>query len=295
MINKVKRGKQPMPVKIGGINDRSTRLNNDIESDRYLQVNCCGIFEKTAESSTTVRPYGRKDYQLIIIANGGTVFKNEGEEITLSNGEMLLIPPHVRNEYRYSDPIDAMWIHFSGTAVADILDSYGILPFTKYTVSNTAHFFSYAEKIIKEFQLQKTGFMNNCNAYLLNILTLAKRRIEGQKKEDSASLLSSLTLTLEDMQTDFSSQKYIPDYAKACNLSVSRFAHLFTEAFGISPYRYLLNVRISQAKYLLTQTNLSVTEIAKSVGYEDPFYFSRIFKKTLGVSPKVYRTKSEKH
>lgn len=278
-----------MPVKVSGIYERTTLLNNDLESSNFLQVNCCGIFEQTAESSITIRPHGRKDYQLIIISNGSAVINHNDKEIILSNGDMIIIPPYERNEYIYSDPIDALWIHFSGTAINNILDSYQLKPFTKYSISNSSHFLSYAEKIIKEFQLKRIGYMNNCNGYLLNILTLAKRRIDEQLAKNSDLPQNVLNFIVEEMKTNFADCNDISYYAKMCNLSISRFAHLFTENYGLSPYKYLLNIRLSQAKYLLTQTNINISEIAKSVGYDDPFYFSRIFKKNFGISPNKYR------
>ncbi len=282
-----------MPVKVSGIYERTTLLNNDLESTNFLQVNCCGIFEQTAESSITIRPHGRKDYQLIIVSKGSAVFKHKESEIVLANGEMIIIPPFERNEYNYSDPIDALWIHFSGTAIKDILDTYQLKPFTKYSISNSSHFLSYAEKIIKELQIKRIGYMNNCNGYLLNILTLAKRRIDEQEAKNSSSPLNVLNFIVEEMKTNFADNNDISYYAKMCDLSVSRFAHLFTEKYGVPPYKYLLNIRLNQAKYLLTQTNIQVTEIAKSIGYEDSFYFSRIFKKYIGVSPNNYRQQNK--
>lgn len=279
-----------MAVKVGSIYNRLER-NNDMDSKDFLQVNCCGIYEQTAENAVTVRPLGRKDYQLIIIAKGGAVFLHNGKEIILSGGEMILIPPFERNEYRYTDYVDAMWIHFTGTAAEKIVRQYDIEPFCKYRISDTTHFFVYAEKIIKEFQLQKVGFMNNCNGYLLNMLTLVKRRIDAQFFAENHRAVPDLTLAIDEMQTDFSKNTNISGYAEMFNISVSYFIHLFTQQFGVSPYQYLLNIRMSQAKYLLTETNMPINDIADNIGYDDPFYFSRIFKKHIGVSPSAYRKK----
>ena len=259
-----------MSVKVGGINDRRTFLNNDIESDNYLQVNCCGIYEKVAENSITLRPDGRKDYQIIIIENGNAIFKVSNDEILLSDGEMIIIPPSIRNEYRYSNPVDALWIHFSGAEVENILSSYNIKPLRTYNISSAGQFISYAEKIIKELQLKKVGFTNNCNAYLLNILTLAKRRIDDKIKTDS---LNDLSFIIDEMQTHFAESADISYYSKMCNLSESRFAHLFKQTFGISPHKFLLKTRLAQAMYLLSETNIKISEISKSVGYDDPYYF----------------------
>lgn len=279
-----------MAVKVGSIYNRSER-NNDIESKDFLQVNCCGIYEQAAENAVTVRPLGRKDYQLIIIAKGGAVFLHNEKEIVLSGGEMILIPPFVRNEYSYTDYVDAMWIHFTGTAAEKIVCQYNIEPFCKYRISDTKHFFVYAEKIVKEFQLHRVGFMNNCNGYLLNLLTLAKRRIDAQYFAETHSSVPDLTLAIDEMQTNFSKNTNISEYADMFNISVSYFIHLFTQQFGVSPYQYLLNIRMSQAKYLLSETNMRINDIADNIGYDDPFYFSRIFKKHVGVSPSAYRNK----
>ena len=87
----------------------------------------------------------------------------------------------------------------------------------------------------------------------------------------------------------FSKNANLTTYAEMFNISVSYFTHLFTQQFGVSPYKYLLNTRMSQAKYLLIETNMHINDIAETVGYDDPFYFSRIFKKHTGSSPSVYR------
>lgn len=264
--------------------------NNDIESNDYLQVNCCGIHENGAKNSIVFRATGRKDYQLILILDGGAVFKNGDKTITLSNNEMIIIPPNVKNEYRYTEHVSAVWIHFTGNEVKRILNSYGIDFFKNYKISSCGSFVFYTEKIIEELQLKKEGFMNNCNAYLLNILTLAKREIKTSFS-DNSGIFTTIDRIAENMQVEFAKNKSIEEYAQMCNISASRFAHMFCTRFGTSPHRYLINIRIAQAKALLTDTDKAIFEISKSIGYDDPFYFSRVFKKETGLSPIQYRNR----
>ncbi|MBQ4050975.1 MAG: helix-turn-helix domain-containing protein, partial [Oscillospiraceae bacterium] len=72
--------------------------------------------------------------------------------------------------------------------------------------------------------------------------------------------------------------------------SLSRFSHLFREKMGISPHRFILSRRMEEAKKLLTYSSMTVSEIAKSIGFDDPSYFSRIFRKHTGHVPTDYRS-----
>jgi AraC-like DNA-binding protein len=77
--------------------------------------------------------------------------------------------------------------------------------------------------------------------------------------------------------------------AEAAAMSVSHFSALFKTAVGISPQRFVEKVRIDQAKTLLMSTGIPVGEVAKAVGYGDPLYFTRVFTKVTGLSPREYR------
>lgn len=277
-----------MAIKVGGINDRRF-LSNDLFSEDYLQVNCCGITNKTSEEPVTLRPDGRKDYQLIIVLSGEALFKHQGKDILLKSGDVIILPPHIKNHYFFYPDNNIIWIHFTGSSVEKILSDYSLEGYVKYSVSDAEDFLWHAEKIIEEFQLKHVGYMNNCNACLLNILTLLKRKIDSRINSSSNSFVPEITTVLEDMKVNFSENKDIGEFAKMCNLSTSRFAHLFAKTVGTSPYKYLLNLRIKQGKYLLMNTNLSVSDIAKSVGYDDPLHFSRIFKKYEGLSPTQFK------
>ena len=68
---------------------------------------------------------------------------------------------------------------------------------------------------------------------------------------------------------------------------------LFQEKRGMSPKKYLNAIRLSEAKQLLGQTSLSVSEVAYAVGFTDPLYFSQFFRKGTGLSPREYRNSAE--
>ncbi len=90
---------------------------------------------------------------------------------------------------------------------------------------------------------------------------------------------------LEHMQRRLAEPLSVPRLARAVNLSVSRFAHLFRDQTGVSPRRYLHSLRMHRARILVQRTFLSVKEIMGQVGLSDPSHFSREFRRRHGDSP----------
>ena len=76
------------------------------------------------------------------------------------------------------------------------------------------------------------------------------------------------------------------------NISPYYFSKVFKEESGLNFIEYLTNIRIDKAKELLDSTSLSIKEICVSCGYTDPNYFSRSFKKKVGVTPTEYKEKN---
>lgn len=81
----------------------------------------------------------------------------------------------------------------------------------------------------------------------------------------------------------------IERYAKLCDMSESSFYSFFKRWSGLSPIDYRNDLRLSAARSLLLHSTLSIKEISEHVGFDDPYYFSRLFKKKCGVSPREFR------
>lgn len=94
---------------------------------------------------------------------------------------------------------------------------------------------------------------------------------------------------LEHLDQHLAEPLTVPALARVAHLSTSRFAHLFTAQLGVSPSAYLERQRIAQARLLLEHTQRPVAEIARSVGFSDPLYFSARFRQLLGMAPTRYR------
>jgi AraC-like DNA-binding protein len=99
--------------------------------------------------------------------------------------------------------------------------------------------------------------------------------------------LTSRAITF--MKQNMSKKIGLEDMANHCEVSVSHFCLLFKRKTSHTPIEFLNNLRIQQACQLLDLTNLNISEISDKLGFSDPFYFSRVFKKSIGQSPRDYR------
>ena len=91
------------------------------------------------------------------------------------------------------------------------------------------------------------------------------------------------------MKNNFNKDISINDIAERYDLNINYFSVLFKKKTNSSPINYLTELRIKAAKDYLKNTDESVTDISKKVGYEDSQYFFRVFKKSEGITPLMYR------
>ena len=95
------------------------------------------------------------------------------------------------------------------------------------------------------------------------------------------------------IQKNYSTPLNVEDICKHLGCSGSYFSHAFKRGAGLGFREYLINIRIENAKRLLTLSELNVTEIAFSVGFSDSNYFTSLFKKKSGISPLAYRKQTK--
>ncbi len=99
---------------------------------------------------------------------------------------------------------------------------------------------------------------------------------------------TTITKVIEYMGEHFSKLDNIGQLPFMANLTPSSFCRAFKKETGQTPGNFLTNLKINRAKELLKSTDHTLKEISHSIGYQDPLYFSRVFKKSVGVSPSIY-------
>lgn len=117
--------------------------------------------------------------------------------------------------------------------------------------------------------------------------------IEGARDQQLQSTVETMDLIIKYIQDNFQEKINVTKIAEKYDLERRRLAYLFEKHTGLSPNTYITEFRISKAKNLLERAELSIAEVAERVGYDDCFYFSRVFKKQTGQSPSIYRRKQQ--
>ena len=228
------------------------------------------------EAHLTVRRRGRRDATLLYVEEGSLVA--EGELLTRGMARCYL--PSAPQRYETMAGTGYWYLHFHGRDTVGLLASLGI---------DTDRAFS-APPLSDGFQAirdaRETGGAAGAlraEGELLKLLSLLFR------EKEEAAVRDGLDRVLTHMTQHFS-EKYDPlRYAAMAGLSRSRFDHVFSRHMGVSPGRYYTRLRIAVACHLLRGGENSVRLVAERVGYSDPLYFSRIFRRETGISPSSYQ------
>ena len=240
----------------------------------------------TADKSINHNKKGRLDYYLIYIISGSASVKTEHGVADSYENELFIIPPSTPYEFKTKDlPLRYLCVHFTGSDVLKILNEYDISLFPE------VNRLSYNNSMQKRFTTLFEGFAKN-DALRERELSLLLERllIEASRAKNDATLdKCSLSKSIKFINENYPSKISITSLAKIENMCMTSYNLLFKEQIGLSPTKYIIKLRIEHARNLLESTNLSVEEIGAFCGYPDINFFSRVFKKYVGVSPSKYR------
>lgn len=233
------------------------------------------------------RKNGIEDFVLIHVLEGeGWV--EVGQRHELSAGQFFLI--HAGTAHAYGadddDPWAIEWIHFQGASAA---------AFTSLFDSGNEPLYIYSGKIERldfspVYGQLELGYMRGvllmAAASLRMILTELCSHAENSVRSTSTEAVFQSLLW---MKQNVSARSTLEQLARRAKFSVPHYSALFRRSTGFSPMDYFLRLKIQKACQLLDTTGLRVSEVASAVGWEDPFYFSRFFRKITGKSPRSYR------
>ncbi len=277
----------------------SAYLNHSLldfkDKSKPLIIGSCGTYHLyTKHSLPTHRPKGRVDFQLIYIASGKAHFYFDGqsEDTIVSAGTMVLYRPKEPQRYIYygTEQTEAYWVHFTGNDVTNILRNYGITDDMRVMNTGTSLLFTNIFKqMIQELQRCQIDYPELLSMLLQQIFIGIHRQLIKDNPIKNEYLDSEMEFAAQYFYDNYNTAINIADYAASRGMSISWFIRSFKHYFGSTPMQYIVSLRITNAQMLLETTSNTITEIAGIVGYDNPLYFSRIFKKQKGISPSDVR------
>ncbi len=234
------------------------------------------------------------EYGLIFITAGAGQFEGSfSGTVPVSQGDVIWLAPGEWHRYR-PDPATGWhehWICFKGDGI-DHLHASGFVPARCQVISvgMNLELLRLFHSILETVQEQQIGFQQRAAAQTMHILSIIYSIIQTESigGEEVAGFINTARLLMEDNVGEPLDTETI---ARSLNISYSRFRRDFKRVTGLSPNQYHLQLRIGRAKELLNNTTLSVGEIAYKLGYNSPFYFSKIFQQKTGMRPKIWRNR----
>ena len=186
------------------------------------------------------------------------------------------------------NPWSIYWVHFSGKRASIIYDRYS------YEKKPTVKFIPFNEERVRNFleiiQLLEHSFDNKSLEFAnINLMHFISSFIYKPDLISQISQKNVVNNSIEFMKKNLHKSFKIEDFAANESLSVSRFSEVFKEKTGHPPIHYFIKIKIQKSCQYLYFTDKSIKEICAIVGFTDQYYFSRIFKKTMGVPPSKYK------
>lgn len=236
--------------------------------------------------------WGRIDYQLLYVHEGFLHFVIDGKKVDCPRGTAILFRPREPQVYyNYgSEGTETYWAIFTGSEVESILKSHG-MPDKDGKIMNVGTpsvIRSLFERIILELQLKRKNFDTIACAMLKQLFLEIDRSISEDDIYKS-NITDTIMAAARYFKENYSKNIVIDDYAKSIHMSSCWFIKNFRIIMGLTPMQYIVSARIDASKNLLTGSDITVSEIASMIGYDNSLYFSRLFSKHVGMSPTHYR------
>lgn len=257
------------------------------ESQKYIEVSSCGCYESIPRFRI-MRKNGRIDYQLIYVKSGKMKVNTEKKKYILNAGDIILYRPGVmQNYYSDGDDVTFYYIHFSGTGVQEMLS------FFKDDYYSIGDFYD-MESFCKSYYEAK-WLLENINDMVFEGKLMALFGLVCDKICEhtfpTEKDFTKIKKAVYHINSNYNKKFILEDLAKMCNMSKFHFIKLFKTTMGVTPQKYHTMLILEYSKTMLTDTKLNISEISHSLGIYDQLYFSRIFKKNIGLSPIEYRRK----
>ena len=283
---------------VGHVFERTVQFTNDIYVDELAENHFLSQFFVTYLSHLPKAvDYCRQfqsgtTFNILLYCTHGSGWCRIGDHLQVIHPNQYILIPATDLEVEYGSAKDDVWgvyiTQFNGHNLAAFNDSFEIssrvVPLDVGVNTKGLEIWEEMYRLLNQAP-SNSNYMhaNFCLYHFLGSFLFAEDPA-GRNKDDSW-----VSETISFMHDMIHEKLSVEDLADRLHLSASYFSALFRKATGLAPLEYFIQIKLQNACHLLKEKGLKVKDVAGAIGYDDPFHFSRLFKKHMRVSPAAYK------
>lgn len=236
-------------------------------------------------------PHTHNHMELFFIVGGRGQFQIQDQLYPVNINNLVIINPNVSHTEvsLNAQPLEYIVLGIEGIELATSENSNGQFCILDHVES--VEISSCLRNILREMELKNTGYEDVCQAYM-EILVIRLMRNTALAVPTEPQIISAnrqCAAVRRYIDLHFKESLTLEQLAQEAHMNKYYLSHAFKREYGVSPINYMISRRIEESKYLLAETDLSMSQISQLLGFSSLSYFSQVFRRTQSISPKEYR------
>lgn len=251
-------------------------------------------YEQCKKDKEMIGPLMRSHYVLHYCISGKGYFTLDGKNYTVGPNDIFFIPSNCKVSYQQDkeNPWTYLWVEANGSSVKNIFHRAGFTLQTPIVHNEDKKVKDILYSLLEDLHVTD----NDLFAISKTLMFFHRLIVQGEKNKklvplNERDLITKITIYINNnyMKSTFSAK----NIALYFHLNQSYLSRLFKAKTGFTLTKYIYDIRMQKARLLLLSGKLNVQEVAYSVGYSDPLYFSKVFKRYAYINPSKYKKKVE--
>ena len=236
-------------------------------------------------------PHTHNHMELFFIVGGKGQFLIDDQLYPVDINTLVMINPNVTHTEvsLNAQPLEYIVLGIDGIELATSNTSNG--QFSILNHYESMEISSCLRNILREMEQKNPGYEDVCQAYMeiLIIRLMRTTALAVPAEPQTVSTNRQCAAVRRYIDLHFKEPLTLEQLAEEGHMNKFYLSHAFKKEYGLSPINYMISKRIDESKYLLAETDLSMSQIAQLLGFSSPSYFSQVFHRTQDISPKEYR------
>ena len=236
-------------------------------------------------------PHTHNHMELFFIVGGRGQFLIQDQLYPVNANHLVIINPNIPHTEvsLNAQPLEYIVLGIEGIELAAGENSNG--QFSILDHFESVEISSCLRSILREMEQKNTGYEDVCLAYmeLLLIRLMRSTTLAVPAEPQVASGNRQCAAVRRYIDLHFKEALTLEQLAEEAHMNKYYLSHAFKREYGVSPINYMISQRIEESRYLLAETDLSISQIAQLLGFSSLSYFSQVFRRSQGISPMEYR------